>query len=330
MSSPARILELAERRVGSEMRRGKYTLDALIGVGSMGAVYRATHRNGSHVAVKVMHSELVGDDGLHARFLREGFIVNQVNHPGLVKVLDDDVDDGGVTFLVMELLLGKTLEDEREALGGKMAPVQLLHIMREVLAVLVAVHAKGILHRDLKPENIFLTDSGGVKLLDLGVARMGMSKQTAMGETLGSPAYLSPEQAAGQLDQIDERSEVFSVGAILFALLTGRWVHDGETAAMRVVAAATKPARRIRTVWADAPVALANLVDVALRFNKSQRWASAEQMLRTLDGVLTMMIPKELQPGASQAPPAGASHPPPPSPDDTAVGWPSPWSAPRR
>ena len=98
---PARLAELAAHRVGSELRRGKYTLDELLGIGSMGAVYKATHRNGAQVAIKVMHTELTGDDNLHTRFLREGFIVNQVNHPGLVKVIDDDVDDNGVTFLVM-------------------------------------------------------------------------------------------------------------------------------------------------------------------------------------------------------------------------------------
>lgn len=323
LSPPARLAELAARRVGSELRRGKYTLDELLGVGSMGAVYKATHRNGARVAVKVMHTELTGDDNLHTRFLREGFIVNQVNHPGLVKVIDDDVDDDGVTFLVMELLEGKTLEDEREALGGKVPPVQLLHVVRELLGTLVAVHDAGIVHRDVKPENVYLTSAGGVKLLDLGVARIALSKLTMDGEALGSPAYMSPEQAGGRREEIDRRSDLYSVGAILFTLLTGEPVHEGPSPQMRALAAATQPARSLQSVWPDAKGALANLVDVALRFDRAQRWSSAEQMRRTLDGVLSLMIPAELQPAPAPTPQAAA---PAPSPNDTAVGWPVPWS----
>jgi serine/threonine-protein kinase len=319
----SRLALLAEQRVGTQLRRGKYTLGALLGVGSMAAVYRATHRNGSEVAIKVMHTSLVGDDGLHARFLREALIVNKVNHPGLVKIIDDDVDDNGATFLVMELLSGKTLADERDALGGTIPPIQLLHVVREVLGTLIAVHAAGIVHRDVKPENIFLLDSGGVKLLDLGVARLGASKQTAPGETLGSPAYMPPEQAMGKQDEIDARSDIFAVGAILFTLLTGQYVHEGASPQVRLVAAATKPARPFFDVWPDAKGALANLIDVALRFDRQQRWSSAEEMRRALDDVLTLMIPADLRPPPPTQP-TGAV--PMASPSETVLGWPSPWS----
>jgi serine/threonine-protein kinase len=320
MLSPSeRLRALAERRVGTTIRRGKYTLEALIGVGSMAAVYRATHRIGTEVAIKMLHTELVGDDALHARFLREGYIVNQVNHPGLVRVLDDDVDDDGATFLVFELLKGKTLEDEREASGGRIPPLRVLEIVRQLLDVLAAVHARAIVHRDVKPENVFLTTEGVVKLLDLGIARLGQSRVTVAGQTLGSPAYMSPEQAGGLLDQVDARSDLFSVGAILFTLLTGHRVHEGESLQARIVMAATQQARSMFAVWPDAKGALVNLVDVALRFDKSQRWASAEAMTRALDDVVALMRPADPVPPPRPAPPT--------EPETTARGWPAPWSA---
>jgi len=365
LSQSARLTALAERRVGTSLRRGKYQLDALLGVGSMAAVYRASHRNGKLVAVKMLHTELVADDALHARFLRESYIANQVDHPGLVRVLDDDVDDDGATFLVLELLEGRTLEDERQALGGTLPPQRALEIVRELLLVLVAVHARGVVHRDLKPDNVFLTTSGAVKLLDLGIAHLGESRLTVAGQALGSPAYMAPEQARGEHDQVDARSDLFGVGAILFTLLTGRAVHEGPNPRARLIMAATQQARSVFEVWPEAKGAVANVVDVALRFEKTQRWSSAEQMLQAIDGVLGLIRPATVRPpsmtppGAPPAPPpvaapiaappalpapcavadpavepaAGPATEPEPGPPplprapDTVRGWPAEWSA---
>ena len=323
VSASARHVELAERRVGTSLRRGKYMLDALLGVGSMGAVYRATHRNGTLVAVKMLHTEFVGDDDVHARFLREGYIVNQVNHAGLVRVLDDDVDDDGATFLVLELLEGRTLEDEREAHGGMLPPLRCLEIVREVLVILGAVHARSVVHRDVKPENVFLMRAGPVKLLDLGIARLGPSHRTFAGQALGSPAYMSPEQASGRLDEVDARSDLFGVGAILFTTLTGHPLHEGPNPQARLQMAATQQARSLFEIWPDAKGALANLVDVALRFEPTQRWSSAGEMLRALEAVLALMRPSD---GSSRAP----APVPVTRPEDTVMGWPEPWSAQKR
>jgi serine/threonine protein kinase len=330
LSPSARLRALAEQRVGTVLRKGKYSLDALIGVGSMGAVYRATRRNGGQVAVKMLHTEYVGDDAIHERFLREGAIVNQVSHPGIVQVLDDDVDDDGATFLVLELLEGGTLEDEREANGGKVAPLRLLQVVRDLLSILAAVHEKGIVHRDVKPENVFITTTGHVKLLDLGIARVGGSRLTVAGQTLGSPAYMSPEQASGRTEEVDARSDIFGVGAILFTLLTGHPVHEGANPLARLTLAATEPARSMSTVWPDAKGALVNLVDVALRFDKAQRWSSAADMSRALEAVLDLIkpspstFPLPYKPTPEDPATATASRP-----EDTMVGWPEPWSTKR-
>jgi hypothetical protein len=189
------VTERAQRRVGSYLRRDKYALDRLLGVGAMGAVYAATHRNGMRVAIKVLHDELSKFADLRARFLREGYIANRVKHPSLVRVLDDDVDDDSTTFLVMELLEGTTLDAEWEAAGRTMPLRRVVAIADAILDVLAAIHGEGIVHRDVKPDNVFFT-ADGMKLLDLGIARLLESTTTATGQIMGTPEFVAPEQAA--------------------------------------------------------------------------------------------------------------------------------------
>ncbi len=207
-------------RVGTTFG-GRYTLDALIGIGGMGSVYRAHHRNGHRVALKVLHRELAAHPESRARFLREGYVANRVEHPGVVKVLDDDTSEDGSVFLVMELLEGETLAD-RLTRRGPMAPSEIVPLVLQLLEVLVAAHAKGIVHRDLKPENLFLTREG-LKVLDFGLARLrdGGMEATATGWLIGTPLYMAPEQVKGRTDLVGPQSDIWAVGAILFRALTG-------------------------------------------------------------------------------------------------------------
>ena len=131
-------------------------LDKLLGVGGMAVVYRATHRNGNEVAIKMLHPELSFEPNIKERFLREGYAANKVKHAGAVTVFDDDVADDGAAFLVMELLEGETLQGRMERKGGKLPPAEVLALAEQLLGVLAAAHDKGIVHRDLKPENVFL------------------------------------------------------------------------------------------------------------------------------------------------------------------------------
>ncbi|MCU0657900.1 MAG: serine/threonine protein kinase [Polyangiaceae bacterium] len=210
----------ARSRIG-RLLRDKWKLERLLGVGGMAAVYAATHRNGSKAAVKVLHLELSLDPKMRERFLREGYVANTVDHPGAVRVLDDDRDDDGSVFLVMELLDGESLEARQARLGGHLPPEEALLLMDQLLAVLAAAHARGIVHRDIKPENLFLRTDSELKLLDFGIARLrdNSASATRTGMTMGTPAFMAPEQALGQSERIGPPSDLWAVGATLFSLL---------------------------------------------------------------------------------------------------------------
>ena len=276
---PAELVQRAETRIGSFLRGDKYRIDGILGIGGMGAVFAATHRNGMRVAVKVLHADLSRVEEVRRRFLREGYIANKVDHPGIVRVLDDDVDSDGSTFLVMELLTGQTLEEEYRAARGRVSVQRIADVTLSLLEVLGAVHAEGIVHRDVKPDNVFITDKGVLKLFDLGIARLVDSRAiTAAGQQMGTPEYMAPEQAAGNVRDVDARADLYSVGAMMFSLLTCKPVHEARTQMERMVFAATRPARSIFDVWPEVPPALANVIDVALDFDKVKRWPSARDM----------------------------------------------------
>ena len=285
MSGPEdELRRRAGARIGVALR-GKYRLDRLLGVGGMAAVYAATHlRNASRVAVKVLHREFTLDGPLRARFLREGYAANSVGHPGTVRILDDDTDEDGAVFLVMELLDGETLDARWERSDRKLGVAEVVTMMYGVLDVLAAAHAKGIVHRDLKPENLFLTRDGHVKVLDFGVARLREASptQTRTGAVFGTPAFMPPEQALGRVAEVDALADVWSVGATAFALLSGRFVHEGQTAEEMLIRSATQPAPELGTVAPHVPATIAAVVDRALAFEKRDRWPSARAMQEAL------------------------------------------------
>jgi serine/threonine-protein kinase len=238
------------------------------------------------VAVKVLHRELTVEPSVRARFLGEGYATNRVAHPGVVRILDDAVAEDGSVFLVMELLDGETL-DARWERGGRRLPVgEVVTYLRDLLDVLVAAHRRGVVHGDLKPENLFITRDGKLKVLDFGVARLRGAAPTGMtpGFLLGTPAFMPPEQALGRASEVDALSDIWAVGATGFALLTGRFVHGGETVEELLIQAGTQPAPSLRTVSPRLPQSVAAVIDRALAFEKSARWASAHAMRDALPG----------------------------------------------
>jgi len=274
-----------EYRVGTTLR-GKYTLERVLGAGSMGTVFAATHRNGSSVAIKLLNPDFSRNADVLRRFVREGYIANRVKHPGVVKIIDDDVDEDGTAFLVMELLEGRTLDGEWEE-HGRLPAERIVPLVIKLLDVLAAIHAEGIIHRDVKPENVFLTSDGGLKVLDLGIARVIESRtQTKMGILMGTPGFVAPEQALGNAPAIDARTDVFSVGALMYATLAGEVIHPGATPMEQMVLAASKPARAIRSVLPTLSPAIAIVVDTALAFERDNRFASALDMKTALEATM--------------------------------------------
>ena len=272
----------AEARVGTVLC-GKYTLDGVLGVGGMAAVYAATHRNQKRVAIKLLHPELSLHREVRARFLREGYAANTVDHPGAVAVLDDDTAEDGAAFLVMERLEGEEVERIWQRYHHRLDARVVLAIADPLLSVLEAAHARSVVHRDIKPANLYVTRDGSLKVLDFGIARVrdaasGSESATRTGLMLGTPAFMSPEQALGKPNEIDGTSDVWSVGATLFALLVGRAVHDGESAMAILVQAATQPARSLAAALPGADPRLVAVVDRALAFDKAARWPNAEAM----------------------------------------------------
>ena len=276
--------------------KDKWRIDALLGVGGVGSVYAATHRNRGRAAIKILRADLASNRDVVARFLREGYAANAVEHPGTVAVLDDDATEDGVVFLVMELLDGETLDTRARGRGGRLPVGEALAAIDRVLAVLEAAHDKGIVHRDLKPENIFVCRDGAVKVLDFGLARIREGSAptrsgTQHGWMMGTPGFMPPEQARGLWDRVDARSDVWAVGATLYALLTGARLYETDNKSIDVYAAATTPAPSIHHAAPDLPHAVVELVDRALAVRPEDRWPSASAMRAALAAAVPTGLP---------------------------------------
>jgi len=167
---------------------------------------------------------------------------------------------------VMDLLEGETLDGRAQRCGGKLDPSEVLSMADQLLDVLAAAHDKGIIHRDPKPENVFVTREGQVKVLDFGIARVKelstASTATRAGSTMGTPAYMPPEQARGRWDEVDARSDLWAVGATMFTLLTGKLVHEAATTNEQLLAAMTATAPSISSVLQGLPLQAIELIEV--------------------------------------------------------------------
>jgi eukaryotic-like serine/threonine-protein kinase len=269
-------------RVGLHLDE-RYTLDALVGWGGAAAVYRATDRDGTRVAIKMLDTKLSTDRAAVQRFLREAYVADAIPHRCICHVRGDGVALGSA-YLVMEHLEGSTLEDIRLDRGGRLPVSEVLFYSDELLSALVAVHAAGVLHRDLKPQNVYVTDTGAVKLLDFGIAhvRSAGERSSIEGLAIGSPSFMPPEQARGEQSRIDETSDLWALGATLFTAFSGEYVHAARDPHQRLLSAATRPARALVEVapWVDPEIA--EIIDRALSFDQADRWLSAAEMRRAL------------------------------------------------
>jgi serine/threonine-protein kinase len=272
---------------------GRYRLKRKLGEGGMGEVYEAQPvYGGPHVALKVLRGEYFVDTQVRSRFIDEAQTCMRLVHPNIVRVLECAQTEDGLPYLVMELLEGVPLGAYMR--GGARVPVpQAAPILHAILAGLGAAHANGVVHRDLKPDNVFLTrDPRGrfvVKVLDFGIAKVmdvagGMGNRTHTGMLLGTPAYMSPEQARNARD-VDQRADLWSAGVLFYEMLTGQVAFPAPTEFARLAALLTAEPQPIEQV--DAALApLAPFIRRALQKDREQRFSTATEMSLALEAAL--------------------------------------------
>jgi beta-lactam-binding protein with PASTA domain/tRNA A-37 threonylcarbamoyl transferase component Bud32 len=264
---------------------GRYRLVELLGQGGMATIFRA-HDNqlGRDVAVKLLRPEYGRDPDFGSRFRQEAQNAASLNHPNIVSVFDYGQDAAG-PFIVMELVEGEDLATIIRR-SGALPPRQAARIVAEAARALQAAHTSGIVHRDVKPGNILISRDGRVKVTDFGIARaVAEAQMTLPGTTLGSVHYFSPEQARGE--QATAASDVFSLGIVLYELLTGRRPWEGDTAAAVAMARLAGPVPDPTTVRVGIPPDLAAIDRRALAMEPVDRWSSAATLATALEAFLS-------------------------------------------
>ena len=269
----------------------RYRIVSRIGVGGMGAVYRAEHTMMRRdLAIKVLLPELGGKEEFARRFEREAESASRLTHPNIITVTDFGRTAEGSLFLVMEFLAGQSLSDAIAA--GPMPLARALGITRQILRGLEHAHAAGIVHRDLKPENIMLVERDGqtdvVKILDFGIAKVtqpqsGGEALTQAGVIFGTPEYLSPEQALGEA--VDARADIYAAGVILYEMMAGRRPFESEDKVKIISMHLAHAPPRIRDVSpsVDVPLPLEQAVMQSLEKSREHRFATATAFLQALD-----------------------------------------------
>lgn len=272
---------------------GRYLLESLIGIGGFGAVYRAVHVElGRAFALKLLVPPTSRQPGVAERFVREARVAASLEHPGIVGVTDFGTSEEGDPYLVMELLRGSTVQAHLQRFGGQLPPEETVTIAREALVALAAAHAHKVIHRDLKPENLFLSQIGStvcLKILDFGLAKAldHATELTRSGEFLGTVAFASPEQLL-DFRSVDARTDVYSLGATLYFLLTGATPAAGSSITeviARIVRGEVE--RHPRKLAPATPQWLDHLIARALARDPSERFADGGDMLRELDRLAT-------------------------------------------
>lgn len=270
-------------------RLGRYRIEARIGEGAMADVFRARDPDiGRVVAIKALKADYRRDPELCARFLREARAAGALNHPNIATIYDVGEADG-VPYIAMELIEGRPLDTVLQT-QGRMPFERVLALAEQLAGALSWAHAQGIVHRDVKPSNILLSSDGKTaKLLDFGVARIGESDRgiadremarTQAGQMIGTPRYMSPEQALGL--PVDPRSDLFSLGAVLYEMVTGKTAFDATGLATLALQIAQEKVAPIERTAADCPPGLRRIIEKLLAKKPDQRFADGAQLLHAL------------------------------------------------
>jgi tRNA A-37 threonylcarbamoyl transferase component Bud32 len=304
--------------IGAQL--GPYIIIRQLGAGGMGVVFLARHRHiGREAAIKVLLPELTRNEDIVARFLTEARATAAIRHPGIVEILDCDIDPSGRAFIVMEYLRGESLA-QRLARGTTALRdlAAVVTVGSQVASALAAAHARGIVHRDLKPDNIFLATDGGasgavtIKILDFGIAKLisgdgeqGLNK-TRTGSLLGTPAYMSPEQCR-DASAIDHRADVYALGCILFEMVAGRPPFVRQGSGEIIVAHVVEPPPSLSSLAPDVDPALEALIAQMLQKDPAARPQTMSEIAGRLEALASgrPAIITAVMPTTEDAPPSG-------------------------
>ena len=298
------VLEEDPHSLVGSVLDGQYQIEALLGRGGMGAVYRARHiLLGDRVAIKMLPPEMRSNTEWLRRFQREGQAARRFRHPNAVTVYDLRTSSDGTIYLVMEYVEGTTLDAELKK-RGRFSPTDALALLKPVMSVLNAAHAMGVVHRDLKPENIMIgkPGTGGepvVKLLDLGIAKLrevagaektGSTNLTVAGQMLGTPYYMSPEQW-GELSEdgnsdIDGRADIYSLGVVFYEIVAGTRPFSGMTIVELRKQHVSETPRLLHEVNPSVPINFSKAIQRAMSKDRGQRQATADELEKELEAGL--------------------------------------------
>ena len=303
-------------RIG-QVLGGAYRLERVLGEGGMGTVYEASHlRVPRRFAVKLLNQEVVNNRDVFERFRREADIAGSLGSEHIVQVFDFNHAEDGAPYMVLELLEGEDLS-RRVKRAGRLTVKQCGAILDQITNALEAAHKAGIVHRDLKPANIFLTRKGDredfVKVLDFGISKVlgSQTMATRTGAVFGTPNYMSPEQADGRQSEIDHRTDLFAVGAILYECLTGKIAFDAPTLSGTIFQVCYGAPPPLRSYAPEVSDRIARVIDRALSKSRDDRYASATALRDDFVGAASGQ--------AAQAPVAGDTIVAPQPPAMTAV-----------
>ena len=268
---------------------GPYRIVEQLGSGGMATVFKAYHANlDRYVALKVLHPAFKQDPNFLSRFQREARIVAKLQHPAIVPVYDFN-EHNGQPYLVMRFIEGETLK--ARLLKGELALPEILRIMKPVGAALAYAHQQGVLHRDVKPSNILLTPDGGVFLADFGLARIAQAGESTLSQDtmVGTPQYISPEQARGDAD-LDARTDIYSLGVVLYELLVGRVPYQADTPYAVIHDHIFTPLPLPRSLNPDFPEPLERVLLKALAKDRDDRYASVSELLSAFEQTAQRVI----------------------------------------
>ncbi len=282
-----RIFSALSEALPGTVLDGQYRLDEKIGAGGFGAVFRATNLQTQEIVAVKVFKPVPGNETISAveRFKREGISASRLSHPNAIRIFDSGISQEGIAYLVMELLRGRTLAEELK-IRGRLTVARAAELLLPICSALAEAHRLGIVHRDIKPDNIFinLTPEGEVvKVVDFGIAKLlgeatdnEMDKLTVTGAVVGTPMYIAPERIRGL--EYDGKSDVYSVGVMLFQMLTGvtPFRSGGESAVSVLMAHLTKPAPSLRDIRPDIPQSIDEVVLKGLEKNPAERPTAAE------------------------------------------------------